>query len=464
VRAFQAAVDTLWAMRQEELDVLLAVAARVQSDPEDAVKQAQALAAKRAPRLDKTETGRKRDGVGILGVYDELFPRANLFNDISGGVSCEVLLQDFRAMMDDPGVNAIILDIDSPGGDMDGTHSLAQAVYEARGVKPVVAYVDGMAASGAYWIASAAKEIVVEPTARLGSVGVVFGLVDTREADAKRGIKYSHVTSEQSPLKRPDFYTEEGRGLLQQMANDACALFVASVARNRGVSEAKVISDFGKGWVVLGEQAVKAGLADRIGSFEGVLAELAETARGSSGLSLAAQQGAGDTGMSSLPEWMDSKLRAMGWKQEGQETSPAQSPHATMDQNAALQARIEALEKQHAADLRRVRLEGEAEAFLSSMRDRITSASRAGFLAGFLAVAATGDEEGLKAYKAGIEALPKHNLTTELVEGGKLDGAQALPPTTESPKAKEATELDEAAEDARTWAKQRNGATAKGGR
>lgn len=164
-----------------------------------------------------------------------------------------------------------MLNLDTPGGEVTGINEFAQMIFDARGKKPIVAYVDGMAASAGYWIASAADEIVTDETGLLGSIGVVAA-VPNPDARSAREVQF---VSSQSPKKRPNPNTESGREQLQAMVDDLATVFVRTVARNRSVTESDVLDRFGQGAVLVGANAVQAGLADRLGSFEGVIAELA---------------------------------------------------------------------------------------------------------------------------------------------------------------------------------------------
>ncbi|MFQ5460602.1 MAG: S49 family peptidase [Anaerolineae bacterium] len=193
---------------------------------------------------------------------------------MSGATSYDLLARDFARAIEDPQVRAVVLDIDSPGGEVNGIAELADQVHAARDVKPVVAYVSGMAASGGYWIASAAREIVTAETGELGSIGVAAVYADTSERDQAKGVREIVTVSGQSPDKNRPPTDDRGRELLQRRVDDLAAVFVAKVARNRGVSEETVLSDFGRGAVLVGRAAIEAGLADRLGSLEGVIEEL----------------------------------------------------------------------------------------------------------------------------------------------------------------------------------------------
>lgn len=253
-----------WLITAEALQDIINISQRNNESPD-------AVAARLGRELDNTYAATQRGSTAVIPVSGPLFRHANLFSMISGATSYDLLARDFQAALDNPAITSIVLEIDSPGGAVDGLSELAGMVYAARDQKKVVAYVGGTGASAAYWLASAASEIVISDTAMLGSIGVVFTL---QKRDAGAGVQTFEILSSQSPKKRPDVTTEAGRGQIQQWADDLGAVFIETVARNRGVSVDTVLSEFGQGDMLVGAKAVGAGLADRIGSFEGVIAEL----------------------------------------------------------------------------------------------------------------------------------------------------------------------------------------------
>lgn len=249
-----------WAMQPEWLQTLTEVAARA------AAPDIEAVLAKRGERLARSEAVELRDGVAVIEIAGPIFRYANLFTEISGATSIESLAQDFRRAVDSPSVKTIVLAIDSPGGQTNGVQEFADMVYAAREVKPVVAYVNELGASAAYFIAAAASEVVMAPMAAVGSIGVVATVRTDRQKDTLE------IVSSQSPAKRPDVRTDEGRSQLQAHVDALAAVFVERVAEYRGVSIATVVSDFGRGGVLVGQAAVDAGLADRLGSLEQIIA------------------------------------------------------------------------------------------------------------------------------------------------------------------------------------------------
>ena len=235
----------------------------------------QALEAYSAQAAEKTAKAKVRNGVAVLDVTGPLFKRANLMTAMSGATAYSELMTDFRAMMDDPTVKGIMLNVDSPGGHANGCGELARAIFAARGPKPITAYVGGSASSAAYWIASAADKIVCDQASILGSIGAMMALQDSSAADEKRGLKTYTFVSSQSPMKNKDPATQEGADHIQATVDALAQVFIEGVAANRGVDTETVLSDFGKGALFVGQQAVDAGLANAIGSYETVMAELA---------------------------------------------------------------------------------------------------------------------------------------------------------------------------------------------
>ncbi|MDP2206881.1 MAG: S49 family peptidase [Alphaproteobacteria bacterium] len=252
-----------WAITETALHTILEIAARENESP-------QAVAARLGRNLQNTYSVIERDGVAIIPVAGPLFRYANLFTAISGASSYELIARDFTAALENPKIKGIILDIDSPGGEVNGVSELSNMVFAARGKKPVVAYASGDAASGAYWIASAADEIVVSETSALGSIGVV-GMYQGKSGKSAEAVE---IVSSQSPHKRLDPTSDDGRSRLQTRIDSMADVFIGTIARNRDVSAEDVQNHYGGGDVMIGAKAVSAGLADRVGSLEGLIAEL----------------------------------------------------------------------------------------------------------------------------------------------------------------------------------------------
>jgi ClpP class serine protease len=265
--ALNAALNAVWAMEEQALENLLVIAARQNDISPDG------LEAYRAKNLASAERLQIRDKVAILNATGPMFKRANMMTALSGATSYDVLRRDLQAAAD-AGVSSLLMNVDSPGGEASGVNELAQAVYEMRDQMRIVAYVGGVGASAGYWLASAAQEIIVDPTAMLGSIGVQVAF---SEPGPKAGEKRFRFVSSQSPHKNADADTEAGAKGIQRTIDAMAQVFVDTVARNRGVTVSTVLGEFGKGGIFVGQNAVNAGLADRLGSFEGTFAELSGT-------------------------------------------------------------------------------------------------------------------------------------------------------------------------------------------
>lgn len=268
-----------WLITEPMLATIMAVATREQHDQglaADTLRlRREALAQRDGVAYGDREMTTVRDGVGVVEVIGPIMRYANLFTFYSGGTTTQTLALELAQLRDDPQIRAIVLAFDSPGGAATGIHELAQQIAAMRGTKPVVAYVGGMAASAAYWLACACDRIVMDATAEVGSIGVLMALPNP----AARSVRDIEIVSSQSPRKRPDVSTESGRGVYQERADALAAVFVADVARLRGVSEDTVLTDFGRGGVLVGQASVAAGMADRLGSLEELLQELSAPER-----------------------------------------------------------------------------------------------------------------------------------------------------------------------------------------
>lgn len=277
MNAHEYAASVPWAITEAALAGVLAAAERVDLTPDQvaAMHGPEMVRARRGEPLEGTRRADARDGVAILPVRGPLMRYATVFSSISGATSYQVLAEDFRAALEDPAVRAIVLEVDSPGGMVAGAGETAEMIFAARGAKPIVAYVSFLGCSAAYYLAAAADRVVVAPSAIVGSIGVLSS-VPTR-APRRAGDPIQFVSS-QSPNKVADPESREGRRRIEAEVDALAKVFVADVARFRGVPEATVVDDFGGGGTFVGRSAVDAGLADSVGSFEGLMSELARGA------------------------------------------------------------------------------------------------------------------------------------------------------------------------------------------
>lgn len=265
-------LTSTWALRPDVLDI---VANRI------ANPLALAPEAALASTADVPVTG----GVAVISLRGVLTARPSLLNLLMGGTGGGLALfrSCLREAIGSDEIGSILLEIDSPGGSTDLMAEVAAEIRAYRGEKPIIALANIQACSGAYWLASAADEVVVTPSGRAGSIGVYVIHIDESGLEEQIGIKSTYVSAgkykiEGNPSEPLD---EDAQAALQEIVDDYYALFVEGVAAGRGATAAQVEGGFGQGRVLTAKTAVKEGLADRVDSFEGVVSKLAGTeARG----------------------------------------------------------------------------------------------------------------------------------------------------------------------------------------
>lgn len=270
LHSFELVQDTAWAITRAKMDEINALVERRLHGEQ--MEFPAALQGKSGNRAD--EGYQVRNGVAVLPVYGVLAKRMNLVTEMSGGTSMQLLARDLKKALADPKVRSILLDVESPGGTVDGTQDLANLVLAARDSKPVVAYANGQMASAAYWIGSAASIIVAGETAQVGSIGVIAMHYDRSEQDQKLGVKrtaiyagkFKRAGGDEQPLSAED------REYLQERVDDYYTLFLNSVAENRRVDAETAQKKMADGRIFVGKKALKAGLIDQIGNFDDALA------------------------------------------------------------------------------------------------------------------------------------------------------------------------------------------------
>lgn len=214
-----------------------------------------------------------RGNTAVIHVHGVISRYASLFDNICGGTSTQVLAKHFTSAVENKSIKNILLYVDSPGGHAAGIHEFSEMIYSARDKKKVIAYVGDCSCSAAYWATSAASEVVIDATARLGSIGTVVTARRMKE-NADDEIETIEIVSSQSPKKRLSPFSEEGREAYQMEMDQLADIFIDRVARNVGTTRENVLKNFGEGGTLIGQKAVDAGMAHRLGSFEGVISEL----------------------------------------------------------------------------------------------------------------------------------------------------------------------------------------------
>ncbi len=204
------------------------------------------------------------EGVARIEISGTLVNKLGLLGGYSGLTGYDGIRQNFMVALDDPEVKGIVLDIDSPGGEVAGCFDLVDAIYAARGTKPVIAILNESAYSAAYALASAADYITVPRTGGAGSVGVIAMHVDLSKAIKNAGMKVTFVTY---GARKKDGHPEipldpEAKAAWQTDVDTMGELFVSTVARNRGIDVQRVIDT--QAGCYMGQKAVDIGFADKV--------------------------------------------------------------------------------------------------------------------------------------------------------------------------------------------------------
>ncbi|RWC29834.1 MAG: S49 family peptidase [Mesorhizobium sp.] len=223
--------------------------------------------------------------VAILKLFGPILPRAEAMTDISQPAALLSKFQAaFRQVAKDPNVSAIVLDIDSPGGQADLVPETCAMIRAARREgRPIVAIADTLACSAAYWVGCGGDEFSVTPSGMVGSIGAYVVHQDVSEALAAQGIKVTHFSEgprkvEASPFAPLD---DEARAWLQSIVKDCYDMFVADVARSRKVPVSVVRADpeksdkhMGGGRSYPAKEALRLGMVDRIETLDELVARL----------------------------------------------------------------------------------------------------------------------------------------------------------------------------------------------
>lgn len=252
-----------WAILPAKLEQLLTV---VRMHASGQLPMALVDASESASRVGYT----MQQGVAIVPVVGTILKRGRGLQALSGVRTTIDIQADIQHALDNQEVSAIVLDIDSPGGTVDGTKQLADFVRSASAVKPVVTYGNGVIASAAYWIGSQANAVVAFDTTQVGSIGTVLMHQDWSAYETKFGVKttfihqgkYKVVGNPSEPL------TDEGKAHIQERINAINALFVSAVKAARPLKYTNLMDDIANGAVFLAAEAMSLGLIDQVGNLQ----------------------------------------------------------------------------------------------------------------------------------------------------------------------------------------------------
>lgn len=254
----------------------------------------------RAAPADRPAISEQRGNVALLRLVGPILPRSEAITDVSQPAA---LMTDFRRsfsqVANDSSVSAIAIEVDSPGGRVDLVPETATMIRNARREgRPIVAVANTIALSAAYWIASAADELVVSPSGAVGSIGVYTVHEDLSAALDAEGVAVTLISAGPRKVEGNPFQPLDDAGRAALLANVTTfyGMFAADVAKGRGVPVSVVKADpekdaknFGGGRAVLAQEALKLGMVDRVATLEETVARLAKAGRSGRGASARAR-------------------------------------------------------------------------------------------------------------------------------------------------------------------------------
>ncbi len=213
----------------------------------------------------------------IIPIQGTIAKKMNLFHSISGGVSTELIAKNLDEVINDSAIDSIIFDIDSPGGTVEGTFELADLIFKHRDKKRMVAFSDGIMASGAMLLGAAVGDIFISSeTVNTGSIGVITSHVDISKAEERAGIKTTIITAGKLKAIGNHFepLSSEARSEIQARLDFLYGIFISKIAEFRGTTADKVLNKMADGQIFTGSQGIDAGLIDGIRTFEDLLEEV----------------------------------------------------------------------------------------------------------------------------------------------------------------------------------------------
>lgn len=224
--------------------------------------------------------GLTRDGIAIVPVCGVLAQRFDWLAALCGWTTYEGLTEVFDAMLNDYRVKGILLDVESPGGEVSGMLDCADVILAARDLKPVWAVANSYAASAAYALAGSAEQLFIPRLGQVGSIGAVAVHIDQSVADQADGLKYTAVYSGARKIDGWDHAPLDptARDQLQAHVDHARDLFTQLVGSQGRISASDALATEAAQYS--DQAAVDAGLADAIGTFDDALSQLTELAAG----------------------------------------------------------------------------------------------------------------------------------------------------------------------------------------
>ncbi len=219
---------------------------------------------------------KSKDKIAVIDLYG-IITSSSETGDFASSMVDELTLKLKQAREDDA-VKAIILRIDSPGGEVNASDLIYHEIKKTRAVKPVIVYMGSVAASGGFYAAMGSSYIIANDLTITGSIGVILQSINYKDLIGKIGVKAVTFKSGKFKdlLNGARDITPEEQALVQQMIDDTYNKFVGIVAHERKLDGNQLKNTIADGRILSGTQAKAERLIDGIGYFEDALAKAKE--------------------------------------------------------------------------------------------------------------------------------------------------------------------------------------------
>ena len=286
-QAIAAVTGTPWAMLEDRVQAMadvITLRSRGEKFSQDEVQdRLRVHQAKRLGAMSSLEGSHSSsigpqiiDGVAVIPIYGVLAPKMDVFMQISGGTSTQELMAWIEEAATSPKVKGILLDIDSPGGDAHGNQEVADLLRQVRESLPVKAVVSNLGASAAYYIGSAAGELIASPSAEVGSIGVYYVHGEAQTRNEAAGVTYTvfRAGENKNLANAQEHLTDKARANVHERMTALYDQFVGSVASGRKTTVENVLANFGAGKLTLADRAVQVGMVDRVATLQTVFNQM----------------------------------------------------------------------------------------------------------------------------------------------------------------------------------------------
>ena len=267
----KAAASLPWAILPDKLEAIFDV---LEFHAEGLRLSRDEIRARVGPEAKSGSPAVAHGSIAVLPLYGVMSQRMNMMADMSGGTSTEQFAAQLDALVANPQISAIVLDIDSPGGSVFGVPEAAAKIRAAREVKPIYAVANGTMASAAYYLGAQATEVIASPSSLVGSVGVYMVHIDDTAAEEKEGYTRTVISAGAHKAEGIGPLSDDAKAHLQTIVNDSYAMMLADIGKGRGLTPNAVEASYGQGRVFGAESARQMGLVDRVATLDDVVGEL----------------------------------------------------------------------------------------------------------------------------------------------------------------------------------------------